>query len=60
MPIDHHDDDLRRIWRDLADGRLTDAEAQAATEAVDGRRRRRLRHRRAAKAVCGPDRGFLP
>jgi hypothetical protein len=38
MPTDQHDEDLKQIWRAYAAGRLTDDEAQAATQAAHGRR----------------------
>jgi hypothetical protein len=38
MPADQHDEDLKRIWRDYAAGRLTDDQAQAGAQAVYGRR----------------------
>ena len=38
MLADQHDEDLKRIWRDYAAGRLTDDQAQAAAQAVYGRR----------------------
>jgi hypothetical protein len=41
MPAEQHDDELKAIWRALVAGQLTDDEAQAAAEAVQGRRRRR-------------------
>jgi helix-turn-helix protein len=39
MLAEQHDDELRAIWAALVAGRLTDDEAQAAAEAVQGRRR---------------------
>ena len=40
MPAEQHDDELKAIWRALSEGRLTDDEAQAAAEAIQGRRSR--------------------
>ena len=37
-PMTAHADDLKAIWAAYADGRLTDAQAQAAAEAAYGRR----------------------
>ena len=41
MSADQTDDDLKTIWSDYAAGRITDADAQAAAEAADARRRAR-------------------
>jgi hypothetical protein len=38
MPAEQHDDDLKRIWRAYAAGRLSDDEAQAAAQAAYARR----------------------
>ena len=43
MPADHQDDDLKSIYRALAEGRITEDAAQAAEEAVHARRAARDR-----------------